>query len=165
MAGREFSHVAGQQPHGGLAEMAAVERFVAGGTLALPAFGIDSGQFPGAAGRGRIVGPPPVSAAERLALAVLYTALLTVTCADALGAGRRVVLDGSYLGDPLYARLVAALRPSSVTLHNHESYGVAAGASATLRPRNAEKPHQPHTGRTCRTYGVRRSFRLRYTMA
>ena len=129
MAGREFSHVAGEQPHGALADVAVVERIIARGTLALPAFGIDSGQFPSAAGHGRIVGPPPVSAAERLGLSVLYMALLSVTCADALGAGRRVVLDGSYLRDPLYARLVAALRPGSVTLYNYESYGVAAGAA------------------------------------
>ncbi len=129
MAGREFSHVAGEQPHGAVAEVAEIERIVARGTLALPAFGIDSGQFPNAAGRGRIVGLPPENAPERLALAVLYMALLTVTCADALGAGRRVVLDGSYLRDPLYARLVSTLRPGSVTLYNCEGYGVAAGAA------------------------------------
>ena len=129
MGGREFSYVAGEQPNSALAEVAALERIVARGTLALPAFGTDSGQFPSAAGHGRIVGPPPENAVERLALAVLYMALLTVTCADALGAGRRVVLDGSYLRDPLYARIVAALRPGSVTLYNSGSYGVAAGAA------------------------------------
>ena len=129
MGGREFSHVAGDQPQGALAEAAVVDRLVARGTMALPAFGADGGQSPGAAGHGVITGPMPQDDAERLALAVLYMALLTVACADALGPGRTVVLDGSYLRDPLYAALVAALRPGLATLYNRESNGVAAGAA------------------------------------
>ena len=115
---------------------------VARGTMALPAFGADSGQVPGSAGRGRIAGPPPQSAEEWLALAVLYMALLTVSCADCLGESRRVILDGSYLGDPLYGSLVAALRPGAETLVNHESYGVAAGAALLC---SHERRAQPAT--------------------
>jgi hypothetical protein len=102
---------------------------VARGTYALPAFGADSGQFPGSAGNGRIAGPPPETAAERLALAVLYMALLTDVCARSLGPTRRLVLDGSYLHDPAYASLVAMLRPQAETLFSRESYGIAAGAA------------------------------------
>lgn len=129
MGGREFSAVAGEQAEGARVDAGILAQLVASGTLALPMFGPGGGQFPGRAGRGRIVGPAPVMPAERLALAVLYAALLTVACIDKLGASRRVVLDGSFLRDPAFAGLVAALRPGAETLYNPESYGVAAGAA------------------------------------
>jgi sugar (pentulose or hexulose) kinase len=129
MGGREFHHVAGEQPKGAAADLAIVARLITRRTMALPAFGAEGGQIKGSAGKGRIIGPPPVDAPERLALAVLYLALLTVNCADALGPVRKVVLDGTYLLDPLYARLVGAMRPNAVTVENHEGYGVASGAA------------------------------------
>jgi sugar (pentulose or hexulose) kinase len=129
MGGREFHHVAGDQPRGAIADPAIVAALVARRTFSLPSFGAESGQVKGSAGRGRVVGPAPQNDAERLALAVLYLALLTVNCADALGSDREVVLDGTYLKDPLYARLVAALRPEARTLENHEGDGVASGAA------------------------------------
>lgn len=88
---------------------------------------------PGSAGAGRIAGPPPETPAERRALAVLYTALLTSVCLDALGSDRLVVLDGSFVRDPLYAGLVAAFRrtrhPGGETLFNLDSQGTAAGSA------------------------------------
>jgi hypothetical protein len=39
------------------------------------------------------------------------------------------VLDGTFLRDPLYATLIAALRPSHETLYNLDTYGIAAGAA------------------------------------
>jgi sugar (pentulose or hexulose) kinase len=129
MAGREFSYVAGQQRGIATANMAVIAELVAQGTFALPAFGTDGGQFPGTAGKGHIGGPLPTTAHERLALAVLYMALLTHACAQSLGPARRLVLDGSYLHDPAYASLVAMLRPEAETLFNAESHGVAAGAA------------------------------------
>jgi len=129
MAGREYAAVAGPQPAGALADPAVLARVVAQGTMALPAFGSNDGQFPGRAGKGRIHGPAAESAAERQALAVLYTALLTQTCADLVAPGRRLILDGSFLRDPTFAALVAALRTGAVTLVNAEPYGVAAGAA------------------------------------
>jgi sugar (pentulose or hexulose) kinase len=88
MGGREFGAVAGPGWQGARADPDALARIVARGTMALPSFGANAGQFPGSAGRGRIAGPPPETQAERTALAVLYAALLTVACADALGGGR-----------------------------------------------------------------------------
>lgn len=129
MGGREFAAIAGAQPDGAVADPALAAALIERGTMALPSFGDNDGQFPGTAGRGRIAGPPPEGAAERLALAVVTMALLTVACLDRLDGARAVVLDGSYLRDPLYARLVAALRPGRETLSNAESYGVAAGAA------------------------------------
>ncbi len=127
MGGRAFSALAG--PATGLARLDALAAVVGRGTLALPSFGEDAGQFPGAAGRGRIVGEPVADNEERLALALLHAALLTAACVTTLGGGRRLVLDGSFLRDPLYARLVAAVLPDRPVSLSHESSGVAAGAA------------------------------------
>lgn len=129
MGGREFSHVAGRDPPDGPVPEQVVLRLVAGRTMALPSFGDDSGLFPGSAGQGRIIGPKPETAVERKALALIYCALLTAECAEALGTGSLVVLDGSFLRDPLYARLVAALLPGRHVRFNLDAYGVASGAA------------------------------------
>ncbi|MCU0911453.1 MAG: FGGY family carbohydrate kinase [Rhodobacteraceae bacterium] len=129
MGGREFAAVAGPGWRGARADPRALARIVARGTMALPSFGANEGQFPGSAGRGRIAGPPPQGQDERTALAVLYGALLTVACAEALGGGACLVLDGTFLQEPLYAPLVAALRPGRPTRVSHDPAGVAAGAA------------------------------------
>ena len=134
MGGREYQAVAGDQPPDAKADPAALSRLIAQGTMALPTFGTNDGQFPGSAGQGRILGPPPDTAQDRHALAVLYTALLTVTCADMLAPARPWVLDGSFLRDPAFAGLVADLRPDRQTLTAPESYGIAAGAALLCGP-------------------------------
>jgi sugar (pentulose or hexulose) kinase len=60
---------------------------------------------------------------------VLYTALLTDACLDALGDTATVVLDGSFVADPLYAALVSALRPGQDVRVSSEAAGTAAGAA------------------------------------
>jgi sugar (pentulose or hexulose) kinase len=151
MGGREYAAVAGAQAEGARVDPAALARIVARGTVALPSFGANDGQFPGTAGRGRIVGPPPEGAAERHALAVLYVAFLTLECGNRLDAERPWVLDGSFLRDPAFAALVAALRPGRETRVHSESYGIAAGAAALCAPGEARPPlhltePQPLTG-------------------
>jgi sugar (pentulose or hexulose) kinase len=140
MGGREFSHVAGVQEAGAFADINSVARLIEQGTMALPIFGIDPGQFPGSVGRGRIAGPAPKDAQERLALAVLYVALLTVECIDVLDSQRLTVLDGGFLHDPLYAGLIAALRPHATTMFNAESYGCASGAALLCSHTQRTKP-------------------------
>ena len=108
--------------------------------MALPAFGTNDGQFPGRAGQGRLAGPPPRDAADRHALAVLYCALLACACADTLAPDRPLVLSGSFLRDPAFAGLVAALRPGRATLTDPESYGIAAGAALLCRADPAPVP-------------------------
>lgn len=129
MGGREFSHVAGRELPEGAVPDSVVLDLVARRTMALPSFGDDDGLFPESAGHGRISGPPPETPIERKALALLYCALLTAECVEALGAGPLVVLDGSFLRDPLYARLVAALLPNRRVRFNLDAYGVASGAA------------------------------------
>lgn len=134
MGGREYQALAGDQPHDPQVDRATLARLIADGTTALPTFGTNDGQFPGSAGQGRILGPPPETSAERHALAVLYCALLAVTCGSMLDPARPWVLDGSFLRDPAFAGLVAALRPAQKTLVAPESYGIAAGAALLCRP-------------------------------
>lgn len=129
MGGREYAAVAGPQPEDARADPATLARLVARGTMALPTFGTNDGQFPGSAGQGRIGGPPPATPEERHALAVLYTALLTTACIDTLDPVRPVVLDGTFLRDPAFAALVAALRPGLPTRYTTERNGIAAGAT------------------------------------
>jgi sugar (pentulose or hexulose) kinase len=134
MGGREYSSVAGDQPKTVRATTETLARLIADGAMALPTFGSNDGQFPGSAGRGRILGLLPETAEDRHALAVLYTALLAVTCGSMLDPARPWVLDGSFLSDPAFAGLVAALRPGRKTLVAPESYGIAAGAALLCRP-------------------------------
>lgn len=128
MAGRAFSAIAGSDWNGQTAERDIVERLVARGTMALPSFGENEGQFPGSARQGRIVGPAPENQDERTALAVLHAALLTVACADVLGGGKRLILDGTFLKDPLFSPLVAGLCAGRTVEASHETHGVVTGA-------------------------------------
>jgi sugar (pentulose or hexulose) kinase len=128
MGGREFALIAGDAPDAPVAE-ATIAALIAAGTMALPSFVEQDGVFPGSAMRGRIIGPPPATPAERRALALLYVALLTDVCLDRLGAEGTVVLDGSFARDPLYPALVAALRPGCRVLFNTDAYGTASGAA------------------------------------
>lgn len=138
MGGREYAAVAGEQPEGTTAAPETLARLIAQGSMALPTFGSNDGQFPGSAGQGRILGPAPDGPGERHALAVLYTALLAVTCGDLLDPARPWVLDGSFLRDPAFAGLVAALRPGLATSTAPESYGIASGAALLCRPPGLE---------------------------
>jgi sugar (pentulose or hexulose) kinase len=140
MGGRDYAVLAGVQPEGARADPAVLARLTARGTMALPSFGASDGQFPGTAGKGRIVGPGPEDAAERLALAVLYVAALTLDCGNRLDPDRPWVLDGSFLRDPAFAALVAALRPMRETWVHSESYGIAAGAAALCARGRAMPP-------------------------
>lgn len=128
MGGREFSAIVGEDWSGERADVDVLARVVARGTIAKPSFGDSEGQFPGSARLGRILGPMPENLAERTALAVLHAALLTVTCAEVLKGGTRLILDGTFLREPLYAPLVAALRSGHATEVSHETRGVVAGA-------------------------------------
>ena len=57
--------VAGNQPDSARAAAGTLARLVAQGSFALPTFGTNDGQFPGSAGKGCILGPPPQDAEER----------------------------------------------------------------------------------------------------
>lgn len=138
MGGREFTAVAAGAT--GPADRAALRRLVAGGVMALPFFAQDEGLFPGRGGRGRIVGD--LDPADRFSLAVLYAGLLTAEVLAALPPAGTVVLDGTFVRDPLYGAVVQALRPEARVLVNPDTAGHATGAAllAGHEARSARAP-------------------------
>jgi len=128
MAGREFAALAGG--HQAVPAAADIADCVAAGTFALPSFAEADGAFPGSAGRGRIVGPSPRSPAGQVALATLYTALVGNRCLDLLGSAGQIVIDGGFTESPLFAGLVAALRPDQEVAVSTVREGTALGGAA-----------------------------------
>lgn len=137
MGGREWERIAGPNP--AEATAADLTALVASGTMALPGFADGDGLFPGRAGRGEIVGPALAGPAGRAALATLYTALSCATALDLLQARGRVIVDGGVAANPLFAPLLAALRPGDRVETSAESDGSAIGA-ALLWARNQGRP-------------------------
>ncbi|SNB78869.1 Sugar (pentulose or hexulose) kinase [Arboricoccus pini] len=127
MAGREYGILTGNAPPVAL-ELGDVAELVAAGTMALPSFGADDGFFPGSAGKGMIAGPAPTTPASRQALAVLHMALLTDTALNQLPPTAKIILDGSFVREPLFPALVAALRREPVFV-SADRYGTATGAA------------------------------------
>jgi sugar (pentulose or hexulose) kinase len=101
--------------------------------LALPSFTGDDGLFPGAAHRGRIIGPPPETPAEWQGLAVLYAAFSANRGLDALGSSKRIVIDGGFAANLPFARCLAALRPSQHVSVSQSRDGTALGAALLWR--------------------------------
>jgi sugar (pentulose or hexulose) kinase len=109
--------------------VADVEALVAAGTMALPAFTASGGAFPGAGGKGQIVGPAPGSPRARAALASLYLALMANVCLDLLRSRGQVIIDGVFADNQLFAGLLAALRPGQPVAVSLERQGPAQGAA------------------------------------
>ncbi len=123
MGGREFAALAGEQP--ALCGSATLAKLVAQGSMALPCFAETGGPFAGRAGS--FEGPPADDAAERTALATLYCALMTDYCLDALGAEGRVTIEGSFTGNPWFAPVLAALRPTQTVEVSGDASGTTCG--------------------------------------
>jgi sugar (pentulose or hexulose) kinase len=127
MGGREHALIAGRRP--ARPEIADVEALIAAGTVALPAFTDSGGPYPESGGRGLIGGPRPRTARARAALASLYVALMASASLDLLRSGNRLIVDGGFVEDPLFARLLAALRPHQRVALSREREGTAIGAA------------------------------------
>jgi L-fuculokinase len=125
MGGREFAAVAGEAA-GTLAGIADAARLIAAGTLVRPAFVPESGPF---AGRpGAIIGPPPQTAAERVALADLYLALVVDVMLDLLGAHPPFIVEGPSASAPVFLAALAGLRQGAPVLASTDGTGTGAGA-------------------------------------
>jgi sugar (pentulose or hexulose) kinase len=139
MAGREFEVLAGDVGDTGT-NVSDIAALIEAGTMALPSFADHDGLFPGSAAKGNIIGPEPTSPARRRALALLYVALLSDVCRNAIGGHATTVVDGGFVGDPLYPALVAALRPDRRTLSNIDPHGTAAGAALLAAHNSRQRP-------------------------
>jgi sugar (pentulose or hexulose) kinase len=133
MTGREYDLICRQNDAADAAVLAALQTLMARRTLALPSFVGHDGPFPGAAHRGRIIGPVPETPAEWRALAVLYAAFCANRCLDALGSSKRIVIDGGFAANLPFARCLAALRPSQAVSVSQCRDGTALGAALLWR--------------------------------
>lgn len=141
MGGREFECIAGKADPGP-DPLAAAQRLIADGVLALPSFTESGGPLPGTGGKGRIKTSRPLDAADRFALAGLYTALMTNLSLTALGSTSPVVVDGPFAQNPLFLGTLAALRPGQSVLASTLADGTAHGAALLAR---FEKDRLPAT--------------------
>jgi sugar (pentulose or hexulose) kinase len=133
MTGREYQLIRKEKGAVDAAVLAALPTLVARRTLALPSFVGDDGLFPGAAHRGRIIGPPPETPAEWQGLAVLYAAFSANRCLDTLGSAKRIVIDGGFANNLPFSRCLAALRPSQCVSVSQSCDGTALGAALLWR--------------------------------
>jgi sugar (pentulose or hexulose) kinase len=139
-AGREYDLIRGRSCASDAAVLAALPILLSRGTLALPSFVGDDGLFPGAADRGRVIGPPPETAAEWQALAVLYAAFSANRCLDALKSSKRIVIDGGFAANLPFARCIATLRPSQRVGVSQSPHGTALGAALLWRRFSRTQP-------------------------
>lgn len=131
MGGREYHAIAGDD---GLEHRVTAEdlvRVIGNGTLAVPCFARAGGPFRGS--DGRIVGPEPSGVADRAALATLYTALMTHHCLERLGARGDAIVEGSFVKNPAYAAVLAALNPERAVYVSDDTTGTVRGTAALAR--------------------------------
>jgi sugar (pentulose or hexulose) kinase len=126
MGGREFAVLTDGHPTNAKAED--LEAVIASGALAIPCFSGEGGPF--AHHAGRIDGELPSQPGARAALASLYTALMTDHMLTRLGADAgALVVEGGFVKSPVYAGLLAALRPGQPVFAAENSAGTAQGAA------------------------------------
>lgn len=133
MTGREYDLIRKERSAADAAVFVALPKLVARGSLALASFVGDDGLFPGAAHRGRIIGPAPETPAEWQGLAVLYAAFSANRCLDTLGSSKRIIIDGGFAANLPFARALAALRPSQDVSVSQSRDGTALGAALLWR--------------------------------
>jgi sugar (pentulose or hexulose) kinase len=143
MGGREFEAIAG--PDGvaasGAADEAAIRHVIAQQALAVPAFA-SGGPYAGHPGALR--NASGLSAVQRAALASLYLALMCDLRLDDLDSHQPVLIDGPLAANPLFAPLLAALRPHAPVYLADRRSGVIRGALRLAQPGlNFEPPAAP----------------------
>ena len=127
MGGREYLAVAGEGAPP--PTLAGLEQALAAGAMVLPGFAA-GGPFQGR--RGAIIRADGLDGQARAALATLYVALLTDLVLDLLQSGGDIMVDGPLAQNPLYARLLAALRPASPVFLGAGDAGPIGGARYLL---------------------------------
>jgi sugar (pentulose or hexulose) kinase len=126
--GKEFEILAAGAP-GEAATHDGVVRVMAQDTFALPSFSDSGGPVPGTGGRGRIVGPQPLTAEDRASLASLYCALMVSESLEALHSSHTVIVDGPFSQNSIFLSILAALRPKQTIMASEARDGTAAGAA------------------------------------
>jgi L-fuculokinase len=107
MGGREYESIASSKA---LPDERALQAVLQRRAMAVPAFA-SSGPFAGHAGK--LIDAENLDDRERAALATLYETLMIDVLLQSLGAEGDTIVDGPLAGNPLFAPLLAALRPDS----------------------------------------------------
>jgi L-fuculokinase len=107
MGGREYESIASSKA---AADEQGLRVVLQRQAMAVPAFA-NSGPFAGHAGR--LIDAERLDDRERAALATLYETLMIDVLLQSLGAQGDTIVDGPLAGNPLFAGLLAALRPAS----------------------------------------------------
>ena len=91
---------------------------------------------------GASLGPEPQTDGETVARATLYAALMTVTSLRLLEADGDLAIDGGFVNNELYCRLLAAMAGCERCYVNHQTEGTAVGAGmlAVWEEETAEWP-------------------------
>jgi L-fuculokinase len=138
MGGREYAVIAGEAARGVPPTEAGLAAVLAEGAQALPRFAL-GGPFQGRTGRleGAEALKPPASAA----LATLYCALMADLILDRLGTTGAILVDGPFAENPIFGRLLQALRPTDfVSLSGTRNSIAAAVLWLAGRPVSPEVP-------------------------
>ena len=138
MGGREFEILTAEAGSRACTE-SDLRRVLARESFLLPAFA-PGGPFMGRAGT--VSGPEPQTDGETVARATLYAALMTVTSLRLLEADGDLVIDGGFVNNDLYCRLLAALAGCDRCFANHQTEGTAVGAGM-LAVRDGETAEWP----------------------
>ncbi len=133
MGGREFEAIAGSEGIAAISALdaAAMQRVLARRALALPSFA-SGGPYPGQ--RGELRQAEGLTPVERAALATLYVALMCDLRLDDLDSHQPLVIDGPLAGNPVFAALLAALRPHAPVYLADRRSGVIRGALRLAQP-------------------------------
>ncbi len=124
MGGREYAILAGENAP--KPDAAALGRVVTKGAMALPNFTPGGGPFMGKTGV--VLGAEGLSAVEKAALASVYIALMTDVMLDLLGTMGEVIVEGSFSLNPLFAPILATLRPGQRISVSDDRAGTVGGA-------------------------------------
>jgi L-fuculokinase len=125
MGGREFELLTADCGPAGDCTEQDLERVIARGCFLLPSYA-PGGPFAGR--RGTTVGPHLDKPGEILARATLYVALVTTRSMILMQTDGDLMIDGGFVNNTLYCRLLATLGRSERCFVNHETEGTAVGA-------------------------------------
>lgn len=144
MGGREYEVIAGSGSKSGTPTTQALADVVRRGAMALPSFVPTGVLFGGKTGR--LIGAERLDHPHRAALATLYCALMVDRLLDLLDMrGGDVVIEGPLAANPLFAPVLAALRPhADVFVGGHAGSRLAAGGVlAGIKPAVISTPPVP----------------------
>lgn len=110
MGGREYQAIARTDE---IPTLDALKSVIEKGAIAVPAFA-PGGPF--ATSPGQLINIEMLDGAERAALASLYVALMSDLALDLLAADGDVIVDGPLAANPLFAPVLAGLRPRNRVL-------------------------------------------------